>query len=395
VFVVKKGCKEIQIKAIYQEKRMSIKVSNKETYLAGFEENKGENWYAFIISVKWIGWLLFCVIAFVMIVLPKLPSIIIMGIVSGMICAFQQSEIYWLMNSWVFQVAFVLVTSLLIVIEVFLYIQLAEKRSYVSVGLQNSKRQGRGSQRIKTIGIGLVTAFIMQFLYIMIMLALGWLEPVRTLPIAQDGRGTLAALAFILFGFFVQSFGEELILRGWLIQVLSHYYSYWVGILAATVIFCIIHLNRTSLNSVIIINLVLYGIFAGLYALNDGNLWGIIVNHSVLSWIVSSMFGTAIGKVNLGQASLMAIRLKGPRNLTGGSSGPEGSLIYSAIILIGIIILLSKLFKKGTFLVWKDYFHEVSAVEVLKPLDDENNKHVVEEIYENGDKVYVYDVDLE
>ncbi|MGQ0604896.1 MAG: CPBP family glutamic-type intramembrane protease [Anaerolineales bacterium] len=58
-------------------------------------------------------------------------------------------------------------------------------------------------------------------------------------------------------------------------------YRPWLGVLVSSALFGVLHLLNPNVGLLPFINLCLFGLFAALYALREGGLWGIAAQHAV------------------------------------------------------------------------------------------------------------------
>jgi hypothetical protein len=85
-------------------------------------------------------------------------------------------------------------------------------------------------------------------------------------------------------------------------------------------------------------NLFLFGAFAAIYALAEGELWGICAWHAVWNWAQGDLLGLPVsGGVHTGL--WVSIHANGPPILTGGTFGPEGGLAATGVLVAGILAL--------------------------------------------------------
>lgn len=77
-----------------------------------------------------------------------------------------------------------------------------------------------------------------------------------------------------------------------------------------------------------LINVFLFGVFAALYALYNGSLWGIAAWHAVWNWVQGSVFGFAVN----GSGGLFTLF-----NLQ--ETGPEGGLAVRAELFVSMAII--------------------------------------------------------
>jgi len=143
-------------------------------------------------------------------------------------------------------------------------------------------------------------------------------------------------LAFYL----IQGPAEEVMSRGYLLPTLTARGGPWVGILLSSVLFAAGHMLNPNISALGVINLVLYGVLAALYALREEGLWGIFGFHSAWNWVQGSVAGLEVSGANLSPAPLFSLATDGPSWWAGGSFGPEGGLIITITTLLGIAALL-------------------------------------------------------
>jgi membrane protease YdiL (CAAX protease family) len=149
----------------------------------------------------------------------------------------------------------------------------------------------------------------------------------------------LAGIAIILVGWIVQGGAEEVLTRGFLLPIFGVRYGLPVAILVSSVLFSALHLFNDYLSWIALLNLALFGVFACLYALREGSLWGICALHSSWNWAQGNLFGLPVSGTNSG-SSLVSLTLTGPDWWAGGAFGPEGGFAVSLVLLISCIILL-------------------------------------------------------
>jgi hypothetical protein len=92
---------------------------------------------------------------------------------------------------------------------------------------------------------------------------------------------------------------------------------------------------------VLLVNLVLFGIFWSLWALAEGGLWGVFGWHAVTSWVSENLVvvGEGVGYGRLQDGLVLGLQETGPDRLTGGDIGLEASILTSALLVVGIVLL--------------------------------------------------------
>lgn len=314
-----------------------------KTYLEQFNKTTKRS-YDKIGSKKYIFWLIIYLISLAIQLIPTAVITFIIGIILAII-AFATSSINNLLaieSSPFFQWISLTLSTGIVILSFFIYIKLIEKRPFSSIGLKSN-------EKLKKYLIGSSVAIAMQLFYFIVVLLFGWAEVVSEPIHATAGTGTSAISLVLLFliGFMVQGASEEVVVRGWMMPVLSRHYKVSTAIIISSVFFGLLHILNPNVNLLSIVNLILYGIFAALYSLNDEGLWGIFAQHSIWNWFMGNVLGLPVSGIIMGKASIIETKLTGPTWITGGAFGPEGGIIVTLILSASILILIRQLIKKG------------------------------------------------
>lgn len=226
-----------------------------------------------------------------------------------------------------------------IFILVWLWIFIFEKRRPSTVGLE---WPGAITKYLRGALVGLV----MFALAVGISAALGYTAFEAGDPQTQ-GPAALGGVLIILLGWVVQGAGEEILTRGWLLQVIGSRYHPVAGIVISALLFAALHLLNPNVSYIAMVNLALFGVFAAFYALREGGLWGVFSLHAVWNWAQGNLFGFEVSGSNLSPNTLFNLMETGPDNITGGPFGPEGGLAVTAVLAAGILLLwLAPMIKK-------------------------------------------------
>jgi membrane protease YdiL (CAAX protease family) len=151
------------------------------------------------------------------------------------------------------------------------------------------------------------------------------------------GLPATGAVFFLLLAFVVQAAGEEVLIRGWYLPVVGARHGPWVGVLASSLVFAACH---GFTNAVATVNLFLFGIFLALYCLYEGSIWGVCGWHAAWNWAQGNVFGLDVTGYPPDGGALIDLQARGSQLLSGGSYGPEGSIMGSVSLLAGIITLV-------------------------------------------------------
>ena len=87
---------------------------------------------------------------------------------------------------------------------------------------------------------------------------------------------------------------------------------------------------NSGVNLLAVFNLILFAVCMCLYVLKTKNLWGACGFHAVWNYAQGNIFGLSVsGHSEL--PSIFTAEIAGPKLLTGGSFGPEASVIVTVI----------------------------------------------------------------
>ena len=109
--------------------------------------------------------------------------------------------------------------------------------------------------------------------------------------------------------------------------------------LLPSLVFAALHLLNPNLGLIPLLNLALFGIFAALFALYEGGLWGVFAIHSAWNWAQGNLFGFEVSGSPAGSTVIFDMMEVGPDWLTGGAFGPEGGLAVTAVLIAGSLLV--------------------------------------------------------
>jgi hypothetical protein len=93
---------------------------------------------------------------------------------------------------------------------------------------------------------------------------------------------------------------------------------------------------------------IVHGLFYCLLLRLSGSLWLGIGFHAAWNWAQSYLYGTAQSG-HLMQGHLFVARARGDALFSGGSAGPEGSLLGLPVQAIGLLVFLWAVKRAGLF----------------------------------------------
>ena len=215
---------------------------------------------------------------------------------------------------------------------VFFRVKVIEKRSLSSIGFNKNNW-------LKKYSLGFLIGLAMMSIIVLILFPFGYIT-VEKNPIQPVGISAIASVLVILLGWIIQGATEEIVTRGWLLNVLSTKYNIGVGLLISSTLFGLMHLTNPNVNYIAVINIILVGLFYGLYVIKTNDLWAVCGMHSAWNFAQGNIFGFKVSGLDVSVGSLIDLNLVGSDFVTGGIFGPEAGIIATFILLASIRILL-------------------------------------------------------
>jgi membrane protease YdiL (CAAX protease family) len=147
------------------------------------------------------------------------------------------------------------------------------------------------------------------------------------------GMILLSALLWI-----TQSAHEEGLHRGYAFVQLSRALSFWLAAAIFSLLFVWGHVGHVGATPISLAFAGLFTLVAAYSLLRTGSLWFALGFHAAWNFTQSFVFGLANSGGSTPQA-LMTSHLQGPWLLTGGSAGPEGSLLaFPALAALAAVV---------------------------------------------------------
>ena len=156
----------------------------------------------------------------------------------------------------------------------------------------------------------------------------------------------LLPIGALMLGFIIQGSSEELLFRGWLMQLIASRHGLWIAVVANSALFALAHAGNIEPSNELYVglaNVVLFGLFISLYAIREGSLWGVCGWHAAWNWLLGLGFGLEVSGMKIDSLPLITDLTGAPGAawwLTGGAFGPEASLVTTAVLLTGTAVLM-------------------------------------------------------
>ena len=151
------------------------------------------------------------------------------------------------------------------------------------------------------------------------------------------GWGMLWFVVFLLVGFF-----EEYMLRGYFLYTLADGIGFWPAAIIQAILFAGIHMGNGGETKIGIVAAGFFALFAAATLWRTGNLWLAVGAHAGWDWGQSYFFGVNDSGFQAPGHLLNPHVSQGPDWLTGGTVGPEGSvvtLILWALMTVVFVML--------------------------------------------------------
>lgn len=242
-----------------------------------------------------------------------------------------------LITPWINDVFQLVIMFGAIILIIFMWVKFFEGRKISSLGFQ---KNGALNKYL----LGFLSGIIFNSVVVGIMYLLGTIELAEN-SVNVTGVDAIGIVLIFLLGFLVQGASEEILSRGWMMQVIGARYKPWLGVLLSTALFAILHLGNAGVTILSVINLILVSFLLALFVLKEGSLWFACAWHSSWNWMLGNVFGLSVS----GQGekiTMIDLNTKGNEILSGGGFGPEGSIVTSVIMIFAIIIYAKKVYKK-------------------------------------------------
>ena len=223
------------------------------------------------------------------------------------------------------------VTAAMILITC-LFCKLIQKRKMRTLGYKKPnmwKEYGIGL----LVGLGMMTAIVL----------VGVITGSMSLEFNSEaftGAG-LGTLGLIFAGFLLQGMSEEVLCRGYfLVSLARKKGNVWLGIIVSSLAFGALHLMNAGIAPLAFVNLVLFGIFAGVYFIQRGNIWGIAAIHSIWNFAQGNIFGVLVSGNDFGTTVFTSNINENLTIINGGDFGLEGGILTTIVMVAGIVIML-------------------------------------------------------
>jgi hypothetical protein len=147
--------------------------------------------------------------------------------------------------------------------------------------------------------------------------------------------------------FLALSMTEEFAFRGYWLFSLSRRMRFWPAALFLSAVFGAAHLTNSKENAFGVAEAFATGLILCFTVRRTGTLWFAVGFHAAWDWAETFFYGVPDSGL-LGVGRLLNTSLRGPTWVTGGSAGPEGSVV-AFIVLVVCALLLNVRFPRAVY----------------------------------------------
>jgi membrane protease YdiL (CAAX protease family) len=156
--------------------------------------------------------------------------------------------------------------------------------------------------------------------------------------------GKTLAISFLIFVFAAAA--EEVVFRGYPLQTLTRANLVWLGIAITSILFALVHQGNPNQNAAKVTkimafgNTALAGVWLAVVYLKTRSLWLPLGVHWAWNWMMAAVLGLPVsGITKLTPNPLLRATDMGPAWLTGGPYGIEGGAACTFALLLSIVFV--------------------------------------------------------
>lgn len=230
-----------------------------------------------------------------------------------------------------------LFSNIFMILITMLFCKLLQKRRMETLGFVKK-------DFLKEYGIGLVVGFAIFSAAVLLCVVTGSLK-------LTGFSASFTPGIFLLFGlgFLIQGMAEEVLLRSYLFVSIGRRYPMWVAVILNALFFAALHLANSGISVLAFLNLTLFGVFASVYFIKRGSIWGIGALHSIWNFVQGNFYGIKVSGIETSCTVFGSVTTEGRGLIHGGAFGMEGGLATTVVLVAGTLFLLTRKAKDGVF----------------------------------------------
>ena len=194
---------------------------------------------------------------------------------------------------------------------------------------------------LRELGAGVLGGAAIALSIVGTLWAFGWIVAAETDAVVGGSiaRGTWEpAWGYAVFILFLGSAAEELLFRGYALQHLIRASNAWVAVIGTSVLFGLLHASNPGASRIGLVNTALFGCLFGFLLVRTRSLAIPIGVHFGWNFTLVAV-GVNVSGIRIKLAD-MTLGSSGPVLWSGGSYGPEASMVTSLAVPVVICALL-------------------------------------------------------
>jgi membrane protease YdiL (CAAX protease family) len=225
------------------------------------------------------------------------------------------------------------VLSLIVVLPLtYIFRRFLDGEDLLSLGL----RRGPGWARETVAGLALGTGLI--GLVFLTEWVAGWLTIEGFSWQVRPPVAIVANLLLYLLLMVAVAFYEELSYRGYILQNLNMDWAPASALVASSLLFGLFHGLNPNVTWLALLNIFLAGVLMGLGYLATRQLWLPMALHFSWNFVQGAVLSFPVS--GLASTGLLVTTTQGNPLVTGGAFGPEGGLLGTGVMCLGLVVLL-------------------------------------------------------
>lgn len=217
------------------------------------------------------------------------------------------------------------IQCILMIFFVILFWKIWDKRKLSDIGFTSIK------DGWKDLCIGLLIGAISFTIVAIVLLSTNSVELSSNFSEPKFSSALVTQLIIFIF----VGINEELFSRGYCMTVLKQTNKSWVPVIVSSIIFALMHSMNDGISLLAYVNLFLFGIVMAYIFIKTKNIWMCIGYHITWNYFQGNVFGFLVSGNTTD--SIYSIKTVNPNLINGGSFGPEGGLIVTALLIVTIL----------------------------------------------------------
>lgn len=162
----------------------------------------------------------------------------------------------------------------------------------------------------------------------------------RYVPEAGTLAGWLTVSGISLAAFAIPAAAEEALFRGYLYRTMLEGAGAIIAIGVTSLLFTLVHGSNPNVTALGLLNIFLAGVLLAVAVLRTGTLWYATAVHLGWNWAMAGPLDLPVSGIGGYDVPLYDVAGTGPAWLTGGAFGPEGGVVGTVAVLLGLAVVL-------------------------------------------------------